>query len=179
MHSRTIRAVELADEVVRLRPFTLDDVPAVTAACQDPEISRWTATIPTPYTEQHAHDWISGHAESNDVELAIVERETERLAGAIGLVLGPPGIGEIGYWAVPEFRGRGYTTGALRLLAGWAFDERGLARLQLMTFPGNRASERVAEKAGFQREGLLRAYADQRGERKDAWMWSLLSGELR
>lgn len=172
-------ARELGDEVVHLRPFTLDDVAAVAAACQDPEIPRWTTMIPTPYTEEHAREWISGHAESDDVELAIIERETERLAGAIGVALSQPGIGEIGYWAVPELRGRGYTTRALRLLARWAFHERGLARLQLMTFPGNRASERVAEKVGFQREGLLRAYSDQRGDRRDAWMWSLLPGELR
>jgi RimJ/RimL family protein N-acetyltransferase len=172
------RAVELEDEAVRLRPFTLDDVPAVTDACRDAEIGRWT-TVAVPYTEENARAWIAGQATSEHVELAIVERASDRLTGAIGLMFGRPGVGELGYWAVPELRGRGYTTRALRLLAAWAFADRNLARLQLMTFPGNRASERVAEKVGFKREGLLRAYAEQRGERKDAWMWSLLPGELR
>jgi hypothetical protein len=55
-------AAPLADGVVTLRAFTSGDVPAVTAACQDPEISRWTATIPWPYDEDHARTWIATHA---------------------------------------------------------------------------------------------------------------------
>ena len=58
-------------------------------------------------------------------------------------------------------------------------EELGLARLQLGTLPGNTASERVAEKVGFRREGTLRSYLDQRGERRDVLMWYLLPGELR
>jgi RimJ/RimL family protein N-acetyltransferase len=54
----------------------------------------------------------------------------------------------------------------------------GLARLQLMTIPGNTSSERVAEKLGFQREGLLRGYFAQRDKRVDVWMWSLLPDDL-
>jgi hypothetical protein len=46
----------LTDGVVGLRRFTLSDVAAVTAACQDPEIPRWTAGIPDPYEERHARD---------------------------------------------------------------------------------------------------------------------------
>src|SRR6266511_4190497 len=48
----------LSDGTVELRAFSLADVPHVTAALQDPEISRWTATIPWPYTEKNARDWI-------------------------------------------------------------------------------------------------------------------------
>src|ERR687897_987938 len=86
-------------------------------------------------------------------------------------------IGELGYWAAPEFRGRGYVTRAVRLLSRWAFDDVELPRLQLGTFPGNTASERVAQKCGFTREGLLRAWLEQRGVRRDVTMWSLLPGD--
>lgn len=51
----------LTDGVVTLGYFTLADVPAVTTACQDPEISRWTASIPWPYEEDHARGWIATH----------------------------------------------------------------------------------------------------------------------
>ena len=51
----------LTDGEIALRPYTLADVADVTAACQDPEISRWTAMIPWPYQEEHARGWIEGH----------------------------------------------------------------------------------------------------------------------
>jgi RimJ/RimL family protein N-acetyltransferase len=76
-------------------------------------------------------------------------------------------------------RGRGVCTRALRLLAGWAFQELDLRRLELVTDPDNLASQRVAEKAGFRREGVLRAYLiDRDGSFRDAVMFSLLPGDL-
>lgn len=169
----------LEDDVVRLRPLTMADADDVAAACVDPEIPRWTA-VPRDYTLAHAHEWLTlVMASKESLHLALVDRETGGLAGVISLWLRGPSIGEFGYWTAKDYRGRGYMTRALRLLARWALEELGLARLQLGTFPGNRASERVAEKAGFQREGVLRSYFDQRGERRwDVAMWSLLPGEL-
>jgi [ribosomal protein S5]-alanine N-acetyltransferase len=66
----------------------------------------------------------------------------------------------------------------VRLICAWAFEELPLARLQLHTLPGNAASERVAERAGFTREGLLRSFAEMKGERVDITMFSLLPGEV-
>ena len=63
---------------------------------------------------------------------------------------------------------------AIRL---WAFGV-GFPRLELQVIPGNDVSVRVAERAGYQEEGLLRASIDQRGERLDGRMFSLLPGEL-
>jgi RimJ/RimL family protein N-acetyltransferase len=71
----------------------------------------------------------------------------------------------------PQFRGRGIASRALELISRWAQDV-GFARLQLTIFPGNDAAERVAEKAGYAMEGLLRAYANQRGAINDATIWS-------
>lgn len=170
----------LGDDAIVLRPWTLDDVPAVTAACQDPEIPRWTL-VTSPYTEADARPWLEAvtAGRENVVDLAIEERNSGVLAGSISLWIVKPEVGEFGYWATRELRGRGYMTRALRLLSEWALGELGLARLQLCTIPGNTSSERVAEKVGFQREGLLRSYIDQRGDRRDVVMWSLLPGELR
>jgi RimJ/RimL family protein N-acetyltransferase len=171
----------LRDDVVALRPWRLADVPAVTRACQDPEIARWTI-VPTPYSEADARAWltqVTDPALEDHLALAMVTSDGGDFVGSMSLFMVKPGVGEFGYWAAPEVRGRGYTSRALRLLARWAVDELGLLRLQLGTFPGNTASERVAEKAGFSREGVLRSYLDQRGERRDVLMWSLLPGELR
>ena len=168
----------LQDEVIELRPWLDRDVPAIVAACNDPETSRWT-TVPSPYTDADARAWLGRCASAwsdGAAPLAVVERDGGQLAAAITLWLHGR-TGELGYWAAPDFRGRGYVPRAVRLLSSWAFDELDLPRVQLGTFPGNVASERVAEKCGFTREGVLRSWMEQRGERRDVTMWSLLPGD--
>jgi RimJ/RimL family protein N-acetyltransferase len=158
----------------------MGDAPVVAAACQDPEIPRWTM-VPTPYSEAEARAFLAHVTQGpeDQLNLAITRVEDGSVAGSITIWLVKPQVAEFGYWAAPEARGRGYTPRALRLFAEWAFDELKVARLQLGTIPGNVASERVAEKVGFTREGILRSFLDQRGERRDVTMWSLLPGELR
>jgi len=170
----------LGDDVVTLRPWSLDDVEAVTKACQDPDVARWT-TVPTPYTEADAIAYlraVTDPALEYQLNFAVVRRDDGEVVGSLTLTIVKPQVAEVGYWTAAEVRGRGYMPRAVRLLARWAFAELGLPRLQLGTFPGNRSSERVAEKLGFVSEGVLRSYMDQRGERRDVRMWSLLPGEL-
>jgi RimJ/RimL family protein N-acetyltransferase len=82
--------------------------------------------------------------------------------------------GHFGYWVGKDARGRGVATRALRLLTRWAAEEHGLARLQLIVEPENVASIRVAEKAGFTREALLRSYIELRGARRDVYLYALI-----
>jgi len=157
----------------------MGDVPAIAAICQDAEIARWT-TVPTPYSDEDARQFVT-EMTSPDLEdalgLAIVTQAGE-VAGAITMWIVIPGVVEFGYWVSAGARGRGYMPRALMLLAGWAVETMEIRRVQLGTIPGNTASERVAEKTGFSREGVLRSFADQRGDARDVTMWSLLSGEL-
>lgn len=165
---------DLSDDAVVLRALRPEDVADVTAACRDPEIVRWTTEIPEGYTEEHARSWIASTREGwkkGTAELAIAERSTDVLAGAIGLVARQDWIAEIGYWIAPPFRNRGFATRALELISAWA-EGLGFARLQLTILPGNEASALVAAKAGYVEEGTLRAYVNQRGEIKDASIWS-------
>jgi RimJ/RimL family protein N-acetyltransferase len=99
--------------------------------------------------------------------------------GAVGITVkeSDPAVAEIGYWLAPEARGRGIATRALRLLATWSLRELPIDRLQLTTDVENEASQRVAARGGFVREGVLRAWYDRRGERRDAVVFSLLPGE--
>lgn len=163
----------LGDGVVALRPFTEDDVPAVAAACQDPEIARWTL-VPEPYSEADAREFVREFPTAQ----AIVDAAGGALLGAISLDPAGEGRGQIGYWVVREARGRGVATRALTLLARWGLAQGGFARVQLLTEPENVASQRVAERAGFTNEGLLRSYADLKGRRRDMLMWSLLPTDL-
>lgn len=85
----------------------------------------------------------------------------------------------IGYWLVPEARGRGAATHTVRLLSGWAFRELGLKRTELTCGPDNSASQRVAERCGFVREGVLRSHLVFKDGRRDSVIFSLLPAELR
>ena len=173
----------LSDGEVWLRPWSTSDAPAVTAACQDPEIPRWTV-VPQPYEEHHARDFIAGCAvnreSGRELSLAIVDRD-DRLLGAIGLahLHWNDRKGEIGYWIAREARGRSVAARATRLLSGWAITALGLERLELLASPENESSQRVAAKAGYTREGLMRRYRRRRGSREDLVMFSLLAEDLR
>jgi RimJ/RimL family protein N-acetyltransferase len=101
------------------------------------------------------------------------------VVGAIGLMVNEH-RGTIGYWVAAGARRQGICSRALRVLSRFAFADLELRRLELLTDPDNIASQRVAEKVGFQREGTLRAYLAHRdGRFRDGVMFSLLPGELR
>lgn len=86
--------------------------------------------------------------------------------------------GSVGYWLLPEARGKGLASHALRLVSRWALRDLDLRRLALLTEPSNRQSRRVAEANGFLEEGVLRSYAEIDGRRLDYVSYSLLPSDL-
>jgi RimJ/RimL family protein N-acetyltransferase len=169
--------VKLRDGDLLLREPTEADVPAVTAVCQDPELSRFIPQFPSPYSEADARSWIaSRNGDAASKTFLIVDTETDELRGAIEVRLGE--TGSIGYWVAAEARERGIATRALRVLSRWAVTDGGIERLELTTHPENIASQRVAEKAGFTREGILRSHTRFREGRRDSVMFSLLPSDL-
>jgi RimJ/RimL family protein N-acetyltransferase len=175
--------MELRDDTIVLRPWRMDDAPAVFSACQDPSISNAIAWVPWPYTREDAQAYVRECVESGDdrYPFAIVDAETGELIGSIDMSLDAQRHrGHIGYWVAEPARGRGVATRALRLLATWSFEGLELQRLELVTDPDNVASQRVAEKVGFEREGVLRAHLRRHdGRIRDSVMFSLLPGEVR
>jgi RimJ/RimL family protein N-acetyltransferase len=172
----------LGDEAVLLRPFEGADVAAVAAICRDPEIARWTS-VPEPYTEKDAREYFAraeqDRREGRELSHALVDFSSGKLLGSMGLMVNSEhATGEVGYYLAAEARGRGLATRALRLLSRWGIEQLGLARIEVLAHPDNMASQRVAQRAGFQREGLLRSYRDRKGERDDLLMFSLLRHEL-
>jgi RimJ/RimL family protein N-acetyltransferase len=174
--------VELRGDGIVLRPWRIEDAPAIEEACQDPAISQWIPWVPRPYTREDAETYVQTCLESGDERhpLAITDAETAELLGSIDMGLNSMSYrGHIGYWVVAGARGRGVCTRALRLLARWALEELQLQRLELITDPDNVASQRVAEKVGFRREGVLRSHLRHPdGRLRDSVMFSLLPGEL-
>jgi RimJ/RimL family protein N-acetyltransferase len=171
--------VELRNGDLVLRSWMEDDIVALVAAIDDPEIAHWIPLIPHPYTEDDAREFLRGDVAADDYRLAVTL--DGEVVGGIGIGVNSHQYrGTIGYWVAAPARGQGICTRALRLLSRHALDELELQRLELITDPDNVASQRVAEKVGFRREGVLRAHLRHPdGRIRDSVMFSLLPGELR
>jgi RimJ/RimL family protein N-acetyltransferase len=136
-----------------LRPPVEGDVPAVTAACQDEDIARFLPLIPRPYSESDARTWLTMTArgwrgESDEKAFAIT-----RSGEFLGVVSLRPTAGGIGYWLARWARGAGVMPRAVAAVIDWGRSEHGVTDFHLLAHPDNVASQRVAEKLGFQRVG--------------------------
>jgi len=171
----------LTDNVVVLRRWARDDLGCVEEATQDPDIPKGT-TVPATFTPAEGLAWIerqwSRHDECTGLSQAIADAASNEALGAGVLMARKPGTVEIGYWLIPRARGRGFGSRAVGLLARWALTEAALARVEALVVPDNIASQRVLEKAGFQREGHLRSYLVFERQHADALIYSLLPSDL-
>jgi RimJ/RimL family protein N-acetyltransferase/predicted O-methyltransferase YrrM len=165
----------LADDAVVLRAFDERDLPTLERAANDQDVvSAFGSASAGDALAFHRRRWEDGSAAA----FAICPGG----GGSVGGVLLEPrraGVAAVGYWLLPEARGQGYATRAVRLLTEWGIRALGFARVELWATVENDASQRVAERAGFQREGVLRAYAEGRdGGRLDAIFFSLVASDL-
>ncbi|MEC3994501.1 GNAT family N-acetyltransferase [Actinacidiphila sp. DG2A-62] len=178
--------VTLTTERLLLRRLEPQDLDAVVAACQDPEIPRWTS-VPSPYTREHGEHFINevsagGWRDDTMYNFGVFTRESGALVSSMGLLrlqqLGhPQRQAELGYWTAREQRGRGYTTEAARAVCVWGFESLGVDRLEWYAEAGNEGSRAVALKLGFVMEGVLRSKVVHAGTRRDAWVGSLLPSD--
>ena len=145
---------------------------------QRPGCQRWIQRYHLG-TLEDALEFLRGEVAPADHRLAITVAGS--VVGGIGMGVNAHDYrGRIGYWMAAGSRGRGICTRALRILSRFGLDELQLQRLELVTDPDNITSQRVAEKVGFRREGVLRArLRHPDGRVRDSLMYSLLPGELR
>ena len=176
----------LTDGVVTLRRWEAEDVTTLVECIDgDEQMSRWMDAIPQPYLDAEARGWIEQASSywhsGTSAPFAVTDAETGAVLGGVGFGwVGDERVGEVGYWLRSEARGRGLTGRAVALVSRWAFAELGCERLQLRADADNVASQRVAEKAGFTREGVLRSvhFNPREQRRVDFVMFSLLPEEL-
>ncbi len=164
--------------MLEFQPLTPAHLPAVEALLTDPQILRFSLA-PEPVPDGFAAEWLGWYEEGRRSGVregfAIVEDGT-----FLGLALAPSivdGTAELGYVVAPAARGRGLAPAALRMLTDWAFAERGVARAELRISTSNGASQRVAEKAGYIRDGVLRSVHFKQGRRDDMEIWSRLPSD--
>jgi RimJ/RimL family protein N-acetyltransferase len=176
----------LSDGAVLLRPWRRDDLPAKLRAVADPLVLQFSVPYTGGATEANLRGALAeqerARVRGEELNLALVEPDEASVVLGGGSVYDidlEQGRAAVGFWLAPEARGRGVATHATRLMARWAFETLGVVRLELTCGPENEASQRVALRCGFVREGVLRSHMPFKGSRRDTVMFSLLPGELR
>lgn len=118
-------------------------------------------------------------AHGTGIPFLIFDKASNRLAGGITLGNIRHGVaqsGQIGYWMGVDHAGKGQMLEALNLVVGFGFETLRLHRIEAACIPDNARSIRVLEKAGFQREGLLRSYLRINGVWQDHFLYALVAG---
>ena len=162
-----------------LRPYTLDDIPALVPLIGAREVAATTLRIPHPYTEDIAREFIA-LAEKDEtsgqcVRRAIILRQTGALCGGVGLQIEPEHRrAELGYWIGVPYWGNGYATEAAMAMVKYGFETLELQRIFASYVPRNVASGKVLQKIGMRHEGYLRAHVLKWGEFLDLEMYGML-----
>jgi len=169
-------------ERLRLRPFTLDDAHELQRLIGDRDIASPTLTIPHPYEDGMAEEWIGTHQEAFDkgerVEFAIVHGEHGFLIGGIGLGINKEyESAEIGYWIAKPYWNHGYCTEAAQAVLKYGFEVLVLNRIYTTHMTRNPASGRVLQKIGMKHEGTLRQHVEKWGKFEDMEAYGILRSE--
>lgn len=171
----------LSEGEVVLRPWRDSDVERVAAVSRDAEILHWTR-VPDDNDPERVAAFraaqLAWTAEGRYAGWIVCQEADDDPLGVLDLRIDAEHArASIGYWLAAGGRGRGVMTRAVRLVTAWALEDRGLARVEILVATGNEASQRVAERAGFVREGVLRSYHELKGRREDLVSFSRLRGE--
>jgi len=169
----------LETERLQLRPFSSDDGPRVKLLAGEREIAVNTSTMPHPYEEGMAEEWIGTHVArfnaGEAVIFAICLLETGELIGAVGLEINRPhDCGELGYWIGKPYWNRGFCTEAARAIILYAFPAFNLNRIGAIHFTHNPASGRVMQKIGMCYEGERRQAMKRWGKYVDIACYGIL-----
>ena len=170
----TERPPEIRTERLLLRPFRADDVDDVLSFSSDPEWGRYLE-VPMPYSRRDAEEFVAGAVlldAGAKLRWAIVHEG--HVSGFVNLMPATAGAAELGYGIARPFWGQGLVTEAANVVLQYGFDSLGLARIYAYAVVDNRASWKVMEKLGMQREGFLRRHRTIRGEYVDDVLYSIV-----
>ena len=168
-----------------IRQYRADDVDAIYSAviASKPELSPWMPWCHDEYSRLDTETWVEGRPtawERDDEWSFLIVDQNDTVLGSCGIhrLDLKNGVGELGYWVRTQSTRQGIATDATRQLCRWALSEAGLRRIEILASVENVASQRVAEKAGGIREGILRQRIWLHGRPHDCILYSILKQDF-
>jgi RimJ/RimL family protein N-acetyltransferase len=147
--------MSITTERLVLRPLALSDAARIALLAGDFDVASMTGTIPHPYNERMAGEWIGSALEGEEGTVFVIERDGS-LIGCVGYREDGCGGAELGYWLGKPYWGHGYASEASAAMVAYAFDEGGLDYLTIGHFADNPASARIIAKLGFRPQGEIK-----------------------
>ncbi len=176
---------ELSNDVVKIRRYCADDIPLLFEAAREStdEMLAWLSWCHPNYTVEESRSFVLSSETTWDEKtrfaFAVLDVNSGLFLGGVGLnsINRKNNFANLGYWVRSSQTGRGVATAATLLAAKFGFEDLGLNRIEILTAVGNAASQRVAEKAGAKKEGILRSRIVLHDRPQDAVMYSLIADD--
>ena len=180
------KEIRLTDGRVLLEPYRIGDVEHLYQAARESiaELSVWMPWCHADYSIKESRAWVESQAEvwekGTQYDFVITDAKDGSFLGGCGLnhIDYKNRIANLGYWVRTSRTKRGVASAAVRLLAQFGFGKLKLNRIEITAAVGNKASQRVAEKVGATREGILRNRIVVRERVYDVVMFSLIPEDL-
>jgi ribosomal-protein-alanine N-acetyltransferase len=128
-------------------------------------------------SQETVEDLEKSYARSGSQWFFIEKKDGTRIGWAAKYLEGE--LTTIGYGVVPAERGKGYATETATIIVDYLFLSKDIVRVQADTSTENSASQRVLEKVGFQKEGIIRKHYFSSGKRRDSYLYSILRDEWK
>ncbi|WP_078382247.1 GNAT family N-acetyltransferase [Sutcliffiella halmapala] len=159
-----------------LRPLQKEDAHRIEELASDYELAKTTLTVPHPYPQGGAVEFIESTSKAKDLLLyAIVVKESNSLIGLINIKLTSVyERGELGYWVGRPYWGQGFGTEAAKSIIDYGFEELNLNKIYAGAFTDNPGSWRIMEKVGMKYEGTWKQHAKRFGRYVDLAYYGLL-----
>lgn len=176
------RNIELTDGFVTLRPWRPDDVDALYKAVQESnaELSKYMPVWLCDYTLEECRSWIESQTGEESYAFATFDAANNNLLGGCGLGITDKSFGtaDLSYWMRTNQTKRGFATSAALLLVRYGFNTLNLNRIEIIVKTDNLPSQRVAEKLGAAKEGVMRNRIVFNARPCDAVLYSLIPQDL-
>ncbi len=160
----------LIGEKVLLRPFQLEDIPAMEECLNDPEVLKFTGSSPV-FTKASIHQWYSTRNEQEDrLDLAIVKKDDDTVVGEVVINEYDESKHSMNFRILigPKGRDQGFGSEATKLIVDYVFQNTDLKQLTLGVYAFNPRGKRVYEKVGFTVESIDKDDLEFEGQMIDA-----------
>jgi len=173
--------MEIRMDDYMIRDLQESDAPSIAKYANNRKIwANLRDVFPHPYHLTDAKEFLTQVIQNKPRVVFAIATEEEAI-GTIGLILGTDVhrfTAELGYWLAEPFWNKGIMTGAVKKLSDYAFDKFLLYRIFAEPYVTNPASARVLEKAGYNREGILRSSVFKDGRVLDQWLYAKIREEI-